>query len=120
VKKGACCKAPLEKSVEQLLRVHLHCPEAGVERPALSTPTVNIVAVGVHALPGAASDVKPGEGGNSRRRLVLALLVVNSVARQSSLGHGGSGVAGSESTAHGLNIPPFRRKGKEAGWQGDP
>jgi hypothetical protein len=89
--KGPLVKQPKQHSITQVFGIHVHRLNAAVERPALSTPTVNIVAVGRHAFPGATSNIKPGESVNARRRLVLALLAVNSVGRQSSLGHGGSG-----------------------------
>ena len=89
--KGPLVKQPHQHSVTQVFRVSVHGLNAAVERTTLSTPTVNVTAVGRHALPGATSDIKPGEGGNAGRRLVLALLAVNSVGRQSSLGHEGSG-----------------------------
>ena len=79
------------KSVHEADLLDLHHLQRSVERAALSTPTVNVTAVGRHAFPGTTSNTKPGEGGNAGRRLVLALLAVNSVGRQSSLGHGGSG-----------------------------
>jgi hypothetical protein len=55
---------------------------------------MDIVAVGRHSLPSATSNIKPSKCMNVARRLVLALLAVNSVGRQSSLGHGGSGIEG--------------------------
>jgi hypothetical protein len=70
---GPLVKQPRWPSVPQVFRISVHGLDAAVERTTLSTPTVNVTAVGRHAFPGATSNIKPGEGGNASRRLVLTL-----------------------------------------------